>query len=109
VPIRDLATHPAHYVTVAELAEYWAVSRRQIRRRIESGTLRAICFGKRLYRVSTQQALEFERRAHVVGYCIQELERAGVAEPNRNVDTSMLPGKIGLRPVRDDLKTPTRA
>ena len=35
--IKDLATHSARYVTVAQLAEYWAVSRRQILKRIESG------------------------------------------------------------------------
>ena len=47
--IRDLATHQAQYVTIAELAEYWAVSRQQIYKRIESGGLEAI----RLVRVLT--------------------------------------------------------
>ena len=51
MPIRDLATHSAPYVTIAELAEYWAVSRQQIYKRIESGALEAIRLGARLYRV----------------------------------------------------------
>jgi excisionase family DNA binding protein len=102
VPIRDLATHQAQYVTVAELAEYWAVSRRQIRKRIESGALRAICFGRRLYRVRTQQALEFERRAYALAISSKNRGEQGVTEPTRSVDTSMLPDKIGLRLVRDD-------
>lgn len=63
MPIHDLATHPAYYVTVTELAEYWAVSRRQIHKRIESGHLYAIRLGARLYRIRTQAALDFERQA----------------------------------------------
>jgi excisionase family DNA binding protein len=65
MPIRDLASHPARYVTIAELAEYWAVSRQQIYKRIESGTLQAIRLGSRLYRVRTETAIEYERRAIV--------------------------------------------
>lgn len=93
MPIQDLASHHARYVTVAELAEYWAVSRRQIYKRIESGTLDAIRLGFRLYRVRTEAALAFERRATV-------------SSTNRsqnvwyNTKTSKLPEKIGLRRVR---------
>ena len=65
MPIRDLAAHPARYVTIAELAEYWAVSRQQIYKRIESGALEAIQLGSRLYRVRTAAALEYEQRAMV--------------------------------------------
>ena len=60
--IRDLATHPGRYLTVAELAEYWAVSRQQIYKRIESGALATIRFGVRCYRIPTGSALAFERR-----------------------------------------------
>jgi excisionase family DNA binding protein len=67
MPIRDLAAHTANYVTVAELAEYWAVSRQQIYKRIESGALEAIRLGARLYRIRTRAALEYERRASVAG------------------------------------------
>ena len=67
MPIVNLATHPAQFVTVAELAKYWAVSRQQIHKRIESGALVAIRLGSRLYRVRTQSALEFERQASVLG------------------------------------------
>src|SRR5262245_43867650 len=67
MPIRDLAAHTANYVTVAELAEYWAVSRQQIYKRIESGALEAIRLGARLYRIRTRAALEYERRASVGG------------------------------------------
>ena len=65
MPIRNLATHPTHYVTVAELADYWAVSRQQIYKRIELGSLNAIRLGSRLYRIRTDSALDFERRALV--------------------------------------------
>jgi excisionase family DNA binding protein len=63
--IKNLATHPAVYVTVAELAEYWAVSRKQILKRIESGNLSAIRLGARLYRIRIEAALDFERRTAV--------------------------------------------
>jgi excisionase family DNA binding protein len=78
--IVDLATHPAQFVTVAELAKYWAVSRQQIHKRIESGALAAIRLGSRLYRVRTQAALEFERQASVLGerpQGLRALRRAG--------------------------------
>jgi excisionase family DNA binding protein len=65
--IVDLATHDSHYVTVAELAEYWAVSRHQIYKQIESGALRAVRLGVRLYRVPTKAALDFERRMSIAG------------------------------------------
>ena len=51
--IRDLASHQARYVTIAELAEYWGVSRQQIYKRIDSGALEAIQLGSRLVRVRT--------------------------------------------------------
>jgi excisionase family DNA binding protein len=67
MPVRDLATHSARYVTIAELAEYWIVSRQQIYKRIESGALAAIKLGPRLFRVRTAAALEYERHASVAG------------------------------------------
>ena len=63
--IHDLAAHPMSYVTIAELAEYWAVSCQQIYKRIDSGALQAIQLGSRLYRVRTTAALEYERRVRV--------------------------------------------
>jgi excisionase family DNA binding protein len=63
--IRSLASHEAQFVTVAELAEYWGVSRQQIYKRIDSGALAAICLGSRLYRIRTATALAFERQASV--------------------------------------------
>jgi excisionase family DNA binding protein len=74
MPIRDLASHTARYVTIAELAEYWAVSRQQIYKRIESGALEAIRLGTRLHRVPTSAALDYERRA-TVGPNIDKLPR----------------------------------
>ncbi len=101
MPIRNLATHPAQFVTIAELAEYWAVSRQQIHKRIESGSLSAIRFSERLYRVRTQEALEFERRASVRGVASREAGGQVAAELDRNDETAdMLPKKIGLRRVR---------
>ena len=65
MPIRDLASHQARYVTIAELAEYWGVSRQQIYKRIDSGALEAIQLGSRLVRVRAAAALEYERNARV--------------------------------------------
>lgn len=61
--IRTLQEHPQSFVTTSELAEYWMVSRSQIYKHIEAGTLRAIRLGPRLLRISLQEALDFERRA----------------------------------------------
>jgi excisionase family DNA binding protein len=64
VPI-DLRTHVSAYVTVGELAEYWAVSRRQVYRQIQSGELLALKFGPRLWRVSTESARQLERSSEL--------------------------------------------
>lgn len=94
--IRDLAEHSARYVTVAELAEYWAVSRQQIYKRIESGALGAIRLGSRLYRVRTCTALEYERRAQVTSAASDvNVPRATALVTT----TAKLPSKIGLRRV----------
>jgi len=64
-PIRDLRRHPEPYVTVGELADYWLVSRKQIYKQIEAGTLHAIKLGPRLLRISTLEAMSFERIANM--------------------------------------------
>jgi excisionase family DNA binding protein len=61
--IRNLHAHPSPYVTIAQLAEYWLVSRKQIYKQVEAGTLKAIRLGPRLLRISTADAIEFERVA----------------------------------------------
>jgi excisionase family DNA binding protein len=61
--IRSLRDHPEPYVTTTELAKYWLVSRKQIYKQIEAGTLKAIRLGPRLLRISTAEALDFEKRA----------------------------------------------
>jgi excisionase family DNA binding protein len=65
VPLRDLAAHPEPYVTVAELADYWLVGRKQIYKQIDAGTLPAIRLGPRLMRIRTVDAIEFECRANL--------------------------------------------
>ena len=65
VRLQDLKSHPEPYVTVAELAEYWVVGRKQIYKQIDAGTLRAIKLGPRLLRIRTADAIEFERRANM--------------------------------------------
>src|SRR5262245_41629825 len=65
---RDLTTLVSHaepYVTVAQLARYWQVSRRQIYKHIDAGTLDAIRLGPRLSRIRTCAALEFAERAQM--------------------------------------------
>jgi excisionase family DNA binding protein len=63
--IKDLASHPAAFVTVAELAEYWAVSRKQILTQVSSGALEAMRLGPHLCRIRTEAALRFERGRRV--------------------------------------------
>lgn len=92
MPIRDLATHQARYVTIAELAEYWGVSRQQIYKRIDSGALEAIQLGSRLVRVRTVAALEYERQARV-----SSTTRNNDAETITRMDK--MPRAIGLKRV----------
>jgi excisionase family DNA binding protein len=61
--IQSLEMHPRAFVTTSELSEYWLVSRKQIYKQIQAGTLKAIRLGPRLMRVSTAEALAFERLA----------------------------------------------
>lgn len=63
--IRYLESHGEPYVTVGALAEYWLVSRKQIYKQIEAGTLPAIRLGPRLYRIPTERAREFEESARL--------------------------------------------
>lgn len=65
VPIADLATHPAPYLTIGELADYWNVSRNQIRRYVLSGEVPALRLGPNLCRIPTSAAFQFERRARI--------------------------------------------
>ena len=72
MPLQDLESHSEPYVTVAELAEYWLVGRKQIYKQIDAGTLPAIRLGPRLLRIRTADALEFERRANMRPNASQE-------------------------------------
>ncbi len=63
--IANLATHSDKYVSVSQLADYWQVSRKQIYKQIDAGTLEAIRLGERLYRIRTTTALDFEKRARM--------------------------------------------
>jgi excisionase family DNA binding protein len=65
--VKDLQSHSESYVTVAELAEYWLVGRKQIYKQIEAGTLPAIRLGPRLLRIRTVDARAFERSANMRG------------------------------------------
>ena len=65
MPVKDLQSHSEPYVTVAELAEYWLVGRKQIYKQIEAGTLPAIRLGPRLLRIRTSDARAFERSANM--------------------------------------------
>ena len=89
--IRDLASHHARYVTIAELAEYWGVSRQQIYKRIEAGALEAIQLGSRLVRVPATAALEYERRARVTSGKQRSQDEATSSPLNK------LPKAIGVK------------
>jgi excisionase family DNA binding protein len=61
--IATLQNHPEPYVTTSDLADYWRVSRKQIYKQIEAGTLKAIRLGPRLLRIRTSEAVHFEENA----------------------------------------------
>jgi excisionase family DNA binding protein len=43
--ITDLATHPAHFISIPELADYLGVSRRSLYHQIDKGALAAVRMG----------------------------------------------------------------
>jgi excisionase family DNA binding protein len=57
--IQDLSNHPRPFVSIRELAEYWSLSRHELYKQIDAGTLPAVRLGPRLYRVRTDDALRF--------------------------------------------------
>ena len=67
--VRDLQSHSDPYLTVAELADYWLVGRKQIYKQIDAGTLPAIRLGPRLLRIRTSDARAFERSANMRVAC----------------------------------------
>jgi excisionase family DNA binding protein len=87
-PIRNLQDHSSPYVTTSELADYWLVSRKQIYKQIEAGTLKAIRLGPRLLRVSTAEAIEFERIAKMTPEGRPDSERAHAETPDTQARTN---------------------
>lgn len=57
--ITDLSRHARPFVSVRELADYWQLSRHEIYKQIDAGTLPAVRLGPRLYRIRTSDALQF--------------------------------------------------
>lgn len=55
-PTRPPQGQPAHWATLTEAAEFWAVSERTVRRMIASGWIDAQRVGKRLIRVNLNSA-----------------------------------------------------
>ena len=96
VVIRSLSDHPKPYVVVAELAEYWGVSRRQIYTLVQMGALEAIRLGPRLLRIRTRLALAFERSARVASAEAPGLSRLALPSPRTR---SSLLKLVMARPV----------
>jgi hypothetical protein len=63
--ILDLALHPFAYVTIAELSDYWRLSRERVLEHLAAGHFEAIELGPGVYRVRAQTALAFERQVLV--------------------------------------------
>lgn len=80
-------------MTVAALAKYWAVSRKQIYKQIEAGTITALKFGPRLLRIRTTEALRFEHDAKMTA--VRRDERA---QPLQHVPRHAAPAD---RPVAE--------
>lgn len=100
MPIQNLSTHPGRYVTVADLAEYWAVSRKQIHKHIDSGMLAAIRLGSRLYRVRAEAALDFEHQVRVASTANGNGAGRVVSGVRPAPRIKELPSKVGLQRVR---------
>lgn len=66
MPVRSVASLSEPYVSVAQLCEHWAVSRNEIYKQIEAGTLPAVRLGPRLYRIRREDAVRFEERARLL-------------------------------------------
>jgi excisionase family DNA binding protein len=63
--IEDLSNHPRPFVSIRELAHYWAVTRHELYKQIDAGTLPAVRLGPRLYRIRTAEALRFAESARL--------------------------------------------
>ncbi len=59
--IVDLARHPDSHVTVAQLAAYWGVSEKTIRRDIDKGALKAVRVGSNalIIRIPIEEARRY--------------------------------------------------
>jgi excisionase family DNA binding protein len=57
--LQALSTHARPFVSIRELAQYWGVSRHELYKQIDAGTLPAVRLGPRLYRIRTTDALSF--------------------------------------------------
>ena len=57
--IQELSSHARPFVTIRELAQYWGVSRHELYKQLEAGTLPAVRLGPRLYRIRTADAIRF--------------------------------------------------
>lgn len=95
--IRQLESHTDTFVTVAELADYWLVSRKQIYKQIQAGTLPAVRIGPRLLRIRTVDAFRFENSADF-GSAITEPEAPQLVEaPPARKPAAALPAKASRR------------
>jgi excisionase family DNA binding protein len=63
--INDLSTHPRPYVSIRELADYWGLTRYELYKQIDAGTLSAVRLGPRLYRIRTSDAVRFADAARI--------------------------------------------
>lgn len=80
--IKDLRSHGEPWVAATDLADYWRVSRKQIYKQIDAGTLKAIRLGPRLLRISLAEAVRFEEDAKMSAPPDEERKSA----PPRRVD-----------------------
>jgi excisionase family DNA binding protein len=104
----DLEKHPDPYVTTSDLAGYWRVSRKQIYKQIDAGTLRAIRLGPRLLRISTAEAIRFEHLAKMLpmaGARITAHDANGESsdQPASAADDSTRTPAVDTAPAGDDL------
>jgi len=106
----DLQKHPDPYVTTSDLAFYWRVSRKQIYKQIDAGSLRAIRLGPRLLRISTAEAIRFEDLAKKLplsaGRIAQGSNGDSVDEAASVSDDSSRASAVDATPAAEDQKRP---
>lgn len=88
----DTTTRQTTYLTVGEIAEDLRVARMTVYRMIHAGTLRAICLGRRTYRVPVEEYARYR----------QQLDAEADQRQQRTTSVPHIPGQTSILPAATD-------